>query len=63
MLLGFGGGAMLVTPAPRAARNGRPFRLAPAFSRIICWQLGTVRGKYYSRFPLLASAVMQMLFG
>jgi len=66
MLMGFGGVAMLVTPHAAGGAYDVHFVLGALAIQIgsLCWQLGTVRGKYYLKnVPLMASAGMQMLFG
>lgn len=66
MLIGFGGVAMLVTPRGAGGAYDSHFVLGALAIQVgsLCWQLGTVRGKYYLKnVPLLASAGLQMLFG
>ena len=66
MLIGFAGVAMLVTPQGAGGAFTTQFVLGAIAIQIgsLCWQLGTVRGKYYLKnVPLIASAGLQMFFG
>ncbi len=66
MLLGLSGVAMLVTPGGAGAVWDVHFVLGALAIQLgsLCWQLGSVRGKYHLKHvPLMASASLQMLFG
>lgn len=66
MLIGFAGVAMLVSPGGAGGVWDRHFILGAIAIQVgsICWQLGTVRGKYNLKdVPLITSAALQMLTG
>jgi len=66
MLIGFAGVAMLVTPRGSGGAWSVGFLLGALAIQIgdLCWQLGSVHGKYNLRHvPLLSSAALQMLSG
>ena len=66
MLIGFGGVAMLVAPKGSGGHYDMHFVIGALVTQLgsMCWQLGSVRGKYYLKdVPLMASASLQMLFG
>lgn len=66
MTIGFAGVGLLVTPGSAGGSFSSEFILGALAIQIgaICWQIGTVRGKYNLKgVPLLASASLQMLFG
>lgn len=66
MLIGFLGVGLLVTPRGAGGAFDMHFILGALAIQVgcLCWQFGTVRGKYYLKnVPLMASAGLQMLFG